>query len=74
MYDADDLRREAHRLGEEVRYQRADAARTRRTDMGSLRAMEARLSAVWSEIRAVRATGPEGDPDRSLRRARPKWD
>lgn len=74
MHDADDLRREAHRLGEEVRSQRADAARIRRTDLGSLRAMEARLTTVWSEIRAARAAGPDGDPDRSLRRARPKWD
>lgn len=74
MHDTSDLQREAHLLGEQVRSQRADAARTRRTDLGSLREMEARLSAVWMAIRAARAAGAAVEPNLLGGRSRPKWD
>lgn len=76
MQDIDELQREAHRLGEQVRAQRAGGAHTRRTDLPTLHALQDRLTAVWSEIRARRAgslIGAGGGTTEPERRTRPKW-
>ena len=67
----DDLMRQANTLAEKLRNAR-DASRLGRTaDTHEVATMEARLSSLWTAIRAARATGT---PPADDRRTRPKWD
>jgi hypothetical protein len=76
MSAAEELVREAHFLGDEIRRLRASGciqARGEREAAG-LAAMEARLRALWVAIRAARASGLASGAPLTERRTRPKWE
>lgn len=77
MTRADELMREAHGLAEAIRHERAIPARRAGAATGALAAMEARLAALWTDIRTARVTvaGVAREPVQpGGRRSRAKWD
>lgn len=74
MTATDDLMNEAHRLGDAIRQRRALVSARTAPATETVRAMEQRLTALWTAIRAARASGPASDEAEALRRTRPKWE
>jgi hypothetical protein len=75
MSQADILMHEAHTLAERIRRRRSQQPRYFGHTDEDLAVLERRLTALWGEIRAARASAPAwGDGIPAPPRTRPKWE
>lgn len=75
MSQAENLMHEAHTLAEDIRRRRSQQPRHFGHADEGLAVLERRLTALWAEIRASRASAPawsDGGPPPP--RTRPKWE